>query len=168
MRFDSELVIGSCRRCFYGHVQVIVCRPLSRRKFRPFPTTFWLMCPYLIHRAGMIEPHGGVHELEEYMRERKLIHEWRKYNILHQTVRINLLTENQKKYLRKYHKGIYHKLISTGIGGMKYTDGINVKCLHLQTASYIALGFHPAGEWLKSKGLCGECEVCTCKKNPLC
>ena len=162
MRFDSELVIGSCRRCIHGHTQVIVCRPLSRRKLRPFPTTFWLMCPYLIHRAGMIESDGGVHELEEYMRERKLIHEWRKYNILHQTLRISLLTEYQKKYLRKNHKSLYHSLVSTGIGGMKYTDGINVKCLHLQTASYLALNYHPAQEWLMNNGLCGYCKDCMC------
>ena len=162
MRFDSELVIGSCRRCIHGHTQVIVCRPLSR-KLRPFPTTFWLMCPYLIHRAGMIESHGGVHELEDWMNERGLKHEWRKYNILHQRLRISLLTENQKKYLRKNHKSLYHSLVSTGIGGMKYTDGINVKCLHLQTASYLALNYHPAEEWLKDKKLCGECKTCMCK-----
>ena len=162
MKFDSELVIGTARRCLYGHVQVIVCRPISR-KLRPFPTTFWLMCPYLIHRAGMIESHGGVHELEDYMKERRLLHEWRRYNILHQTLRISLLNEHQKNYLRKYHRCLYHSLVSTGIGGMKYTDGINVKCLHLQTASYLALKYHPGEEWLMNKGLTSECKTCMCK-----
>lgn len=161
MRFDAQLTAGTAGYCRYGYAKVLICRPFSPSG-RPFPTTFWLTCPYLIHRAGMIESHGGVHELENYMSGRNLNHEWRKYNLIHQIVRLELLTSNQKKIIRKYHNHIFRRVINSGIGGIRYTDKITVKCLHLQIASYIALGYHPAEEWLKDKKLCGECKTCMC------
>ena len=163
MRFDTEIVAGYGRRCRFGYVQVIVCRPVSGRG-RIFPTTFWLMCPHLIHRAGMIESRGGVHELEDCMRERELFREWRKYNMIHQALRLSLISTHQLSFMRKYYPNKFRHLIGTGIGGIRYTDDITVKCLHLQTASYLGLNYHPAQEWLNSRGLRGECEVCMCKK----
>lgn len=162
MRFDTDLVAGIGRRCRFNHDQVIVCFPVSP-KGRIFPTTFWLTCPYLIHRAGMIESHQGVHELEAYINEHKLNHEYRKYNIAHQVIRLSLLSKYQLSFIRKYHTGKFKHLFGTGIGGIRYTDNITVKCLHLQTASYLALGYHPAEKWLKDKGLCVECDRCMCK-----
>lgn len=162
MRFDTNLISGIGRRCRFGKVQVIVCLPVSP-KGRIFPTTFWLTCPHLIHMAGMIESHQGVHELEAYMNEHELKHEWRDYNILHQEIRLSLINSHQLSFIRKYHGNIFRHLMNTGIGGIRYTDKMTVKCLHLQTASYLALNYHPAQEWLKSKCLNSECDSCTCK-----
>ena len=165
-RFDPSIIISG-KLCEYGHIQVITCRPLSE-KLRPFPTTFWLTCPHLIKRAGTVESCGGVHELEEYIQSHALHNEWQKYNFLHQILKLKLLNlngnENICLFMRKYHNKIFKSLIRSGIGGIKLTgekDNINIKCLHLQTASYLGLGFHPACEWLDSKGLCGE----NCGKN---
>ena len=163
MRFDSSIVAGYGRQCRFGYVQVLVCLPVSP-KGRLFPTTFWLTCPHLIHMAGMIESHGGVHELEDWLKKHKLSHEWQNYNLAHQSVRLSLINTHQLSFIRKYHRGIFRHLIGTGIGGIRYTDGITVKCLHLQTASYLGLNYHPAQEWLKDKGLCGECKSCMCRK----
>ena len=158
-RFDPSLII-SAKSCKFGYAQVIVCKPLSS-KLRPFPTTFWLTCPYLIKLAGKIESQGGIDELESYMKDKKLYREWQKYNYLHQVIRLNLLDKNLSAFMRKYHSKIFRTLVRSGIGGMIYgRDDINVKCLHLQTASFLGLDFHPAGEWLKSKGLCGNCIIC--------
>ena len=154
-RFDPSLTAG-CVRCRHGGIQVLVCRPFSVR-LRPFPTTFWLTCPYLERRAGMIESQGGVRELEEYMTSRKMLHEWRKYNFQHQTVRLGLMGRNFCWYMCKYQANIFRTVMRSGIGGMKLGENITVKCLHLQTAAYIGLGRHPASEWLKSKGLFGDC-----------
>lgn len=161
-RFDTSLIIA-VKKCKFNHAQVITCRPLSK-KLRPFPTTFWLMCPHLIKLAGKIESHGGVNELEEFLASKKLFHEWHEYNFLHQILRLKLINKNQINFMRKYHGKIFQSLIRGGVGGIRYGGNINVKCLHLQTASLIALGFHPGGEWLKSKGLCGECENNLCSK----
>ena len=42
---------------------------------------------------------------------------------------------------------------------------IGVKCLHLQVAAWLALGMHPAGDWLEEQvggGACGESERRRC------
>ena len=136
---------------------MLVCRPFSV-KGRPFPTTFWLTCPYLTRRAGLIESHGGVRELEEYMTSRGMLHEWRRYNLLHQVIRLRLIDRYSCRYAGKYHANVFRSVMRSGIGGMKLSEDITVKCLHLQTASFIALGRHPGREWLKEKGLCGNCQ----------
>ena len=156
-RFDPSLII-SAKHCKFGYAQVIICKPFSN-KLRPFPTTFWLTCPYLIKLAGKIESQGGIDELESFMRNENLYHEWQQYNYLHQIVRLNLIEKNLCNFMRKYHTKIFRSLTRSGIGGMIYgRDDINVKCLHLQTASFLGLGFHPASEWLKAKGLYGNCD----------
>ena len=153
-RFDPSLIAG-CVRCRHGGIQVLVCRPFSVR-LRPFPTTFWLTCPYLVRRAGMIESQGGVRELEEYMTRNNMLHEWREYNLQHQAVRFGLMGESFRRYMCRYQAKIFRSVMCSGIGGMKLGENITVKCLHLQTAAYIGLGRHPGSEWLKSKGLCGD------------
>ena len=158
-RFDQSLII-SAKCCKLGYAKVIVCKPLSN-KLRPFPTSFWLTCPHLIKLAGTIESQGGIDELETYMKDNKLYHEWQNYNYLHQVIRLSLFDKNLRAFMRKYHNKIFRALIRSGIGGMIYgRDDINVKCLHLQTASFLGLGFHPADKWLKAKGLCGDCIMC--------
>ena len=152
-RFDPSLIAGGVR-CKFGGVQVLVCRPFSR-KGRPFPTTFWLVCPYLVRLAGEVESHGGVRELEAFMTSRDMLHEWRSYNLLHQVIRLDLA--GKCSAFRKYHAKVFRSVMRSGIGGMKQGDIISVKCLHLQTASFIALGRHPGGEWLEQNGLCGDC-----------
>ena len=158
-RFDPSIISG-CVRCRFGRVQVLVCRPFSRR-MRPFPTTFWLVCPYLVKRAGMVESQGGVGELEEYMTSRGMLHEWREYNRLHQAVRLKLMDRHTLKFMGRFCANKFRSVMSSGVGGMRYGSGITVKCLHLQTASLIAIGSHPGGEWLRSRGLWRECG-CEC------
>ena len=163
-KFDSSLILSK-KFCRFGYVQVIFCRPFSK-KGKPFPTTFWLTCPYLIKLAGKIESDGGVKELENYIKINGLNKKWREYNFLHQVLKLKLINKNLTKFMRKYHGKIFKSLIRSGIGGMKYdNENIFVKCLHLQTASFLGLGFHPAEEWLKLKGLCGDCDKALCGYN---
>ncbi len=147
--------------CSFGHVRVQVCRPFGRKIF---PTSFWLKCPHLVRLAGEIESLGGVRELEEYISSRGLVHEWRKYNMLHQVIRLKLGGVHVNGFMRRYRRRIFRDVMRGGVGGIRVGDGVNVKCLHLQAASFIGLGFHPAGEWLRSHGLCGECDSCLCEK----
>lgn len=149
-RFDASLIAG-CVRCRFGKIQVLVCRPFSRRG-RPFPTSFWIVCPYISHRAGVLESQGGVRELEASI---KNIHEWRRYNILHQKIRLELA--GKCDFMRKYHRRIFRSVMRSGIGGMKQTEAVSVKCLHLQAASCIAIGHHPGEKWLIERGLCSDC-----------
>ena len=157
----SPVFVEREKYCSFGHVQVQVCRPWGRKVF---PTSFWLKCPYLVRLAGKIESSGGVRELEEYIESHNLVHEWRKYNIIHQGLRVFLGGERMNEFVRRYRGRIFRDVMRGGVGGIRVGEGVNVKCLHLQTASFIGLGFHPAGEWLKSKGLFGECDSCLCGK----
>lgn len=156
-KFDRSLIISS-KFCKHGFTQVLICKPLSKHG-KPFPTTYWLTCPYLIKLAGKIESQSGVHELENYINSNGLKSEWVKYNLLHQRIKIKMLGKNLCKFMNKYHHKIFRSLIRSGIGGIKYDNkNVYVKCLHLQTASYLGLGFHFAEKWLKGKGLCGDFE----------
>ena len=157
----SPVFVAREKYCSFGHVQVQVCRPWGRKIF---PTSFWLKCPYLVRLAGKIESAGGVRELEEYIVYHNLVHEWRKYNIIHQVIRLGLGGERMNEFVRHYRGRIFRDVTRGGVGGIRVGEGVNVKSLHLQTASFSGLGFHPAGEWLKSKGLFGECDSCFCDK----
>ena len=165
-RFDKSLIID-VKKCRFNHPQIIICKPVGSG-FRPFPTSFWLMCPYLIKLAGKIESEGGVKELEKFLIENKLENQWREYNFFHQLIRLKLMNKNQAKFMRKFHGKIFKTLIRGGVGGIRYnSENVNIKCLHLQTASFIALEHHPGKKWLKSKGLyqgasCGKnfCSLC--------
>ncbi len=160
--FDSDLILASAKRCKHGFIQVLMCKSLDARG-KPFPTNFWLSCPYLIYQAGKIESQNGVHELENYLNHHNKFNEWQNYNRLHQFLRLNIINNSTKNFLRTYRPKIFKSIRSSGIGGMRYNTGkINIKCLHLQTASFLALGFHPGGEWLIKKGL--ACESCESEK----
>ncbi|MBR2207712.1 MAG: DUF501 domain-containing protein [Synergistaceae bacterium] len=160
-RFDLSLIID-VKKCRFNHAQVILCRPLAK-KFRPFPTSLWLTCPYLIKIAGKIEAEGGVKELENFLIKNKLEKKWREYNLLHQLIRLKLMNKYQAKFMRKFHGKIFRTLIRGGVGGIRYGfENVNIKCLHLQTASFIGLNHHTGAEWLSSKGLCPGAD---CGKN---
>ena len=54
-------------RCSYGFPQVIRVRPLVDGK--PFPTLFWLTCPYLVREVDRLEADGWIGRLERRMAE---------------------------------------------------------------------------------------------------
>lgn len=164
----SPVFVAGVKRCSFGRVQVEICRPFGKR-YKPFPTSFWLVCPYLVRLAGMIESNGGIKMLEEYITEHGLVHEWRRYNVLHQALRVRLGGIRLNGFVRKFRPKVYRDVMRGGVGGIRVGDSVNVKCLHLQTASLLGLGLskHPAAEWLKSAGLWGECNGGMCQRvNP--
>lgn len=146
-RFDRSVAAGIARRCIFGVPQVIACTPL--REGKPFPTTFWLTCPHLVRLCGALESEGAVTELER----RRLEHpaQWTEYNLFHARLRLLLVQPASARFLRKRRKGVWDTLRRGGTGGIDYLSPSRggAKCLHLQAASWLALGFHPAGEYLR-------------------
>ena len=155
----SPVFVAREIRCRFGHVRVQVCRPWGRK---PFPTSFWLVCPYLVRLAGKIESMGGVRELEEYIVSHGLVHEWRRYNLMHQVIRLRLGGMRVNGFMRRCRGRIFRDVMRGGVGGIRVGEGVNVKCLHLQAASLIGTGHHPAETWLKDKGLTGDCGCGCC------
>lgn len=153
-RFDPSLVLGTGPRCRFGGVRVLVCAPVAG--LRPFPTTFWLVCPWLVRRAGTVESAGGVRALEDWLTKRAP-EAWRPYNREHQLLRIKLTAPLEWRLLRRFRPAVWERLRLAGVGGIRYGEEVRVKCLHLQTASWLALARHPGGPWLAGEGLDGDC-----------
>ncbi|NLD05210.1 MAG: DUF501 domain-containing protein [Synergistaceae bacterium] len=147
-RFDISIIFAVAARCSFGYPQVLVCRQ-RRKGGAPFPTLFWLTCPFLDRKCGELESLQKISELEELFRYRKTeISYWHeRYAFL----RKNVSEEDAD--------------ISTGVGGINWQDAPHaVKCLHLQVATWLGWRYHPAADWLKEQleetecgcGICGK------------
>ena len=144
--FDPALVLGSAQ-CPWGYPQVILCRPCYRGK--PFPTLFWLTCPYVAAACGRLESSGGVALLEEFLKPRA--HEYRAYTATYRRARLSLIGSVEKHFLRRFQPQIWAVLERTGIGGIRTARPLTVKCLHLQAAAALGLPGHPARPWFDRK-----------------
>ncbi len=156
--FDDRLVRGVSCRCRFGYPQVVVCHPFCMN--RPFPTLFWLTCPYLTYICGMIESQGGVKDLENYLAERDVF--YNVYNLTYARMRQTLLSECEKKVLKLYHPKIWLVIAQSGIGGIRRGKRPTAKCLHLQTAAFLSLHGHPGLEWFNSHIIRYECDNALC------
>ena len=139
-RFDPSLAFGTARRCPYGFPSVLLCRPLKGGQ--PFPTTFWLTCPHLVRECGRKEAEGGVGRLDSVLADLRPL--WIAYNLLHTRLRLSLLSLPERLFLRSRRPALWNSLRRGGVGGIDLRRGGGAKCLHLQAASWFALGFHPA------------------------
>ncbi|MCF7935494.1 MAG: DUF501 domain-containing protein [Synergistales bacterium] len=152
-RFDTAPMVGVARRCRWGAPQVVVVAPVYRDT--PFPTTFWLTCPYLCRRCGELETEGGIAQLERAVAADAAA--WRRYHRCHALVRLALLEKGRRAFLQRRDRSRYRGIRRRGVGGIDYRlGGIAVKCLHLQVASWLGMGRHPAAFRLRSQvgGLC--------------
>ncbi|MDR1376540.1 MAG: DUF501 domain-containing protein [Synergistaceae bacterium] len=156
-KFDASLILGTADRCRFGCPRVIVCSPL--RMLTPFPTSFWLTCPWLARFVGTIESGGGVGELEHWI-ERYAPHAWIPFNMEHQRIRLALLPETALNFLRRCVPSVFRRLRGGGVGGIRYdtkTRRVRVKCIHLQAASWLALRHHPGSAWLEAQNMRQDC-----------
>lgn len=133
-------------RCTSGFPQVIVCRPLVQRipgRPEPFPTTYWLSCPMLVHEVSRLEGEGMMEmfrQIEDDETRRvmlKAAHEYSK-------ARAALLSRAELDRLREESPGMARVICDSGIGGS--ANPMTVKCLHSHVAHYLAGGTNPIGE----------------------
>jgi len=165
-KFNSGLILGTANRCRFGCPRVIICSPLKGEA--PFPTSFWLTCPWLSRLIGNVESHGGVSDLERWLEADKKQKKHKKnerFDVDHRLVRMALLPPSRLNFLRRFKPQIFDRLRRGGVGGIRHEpDGggagispVRVKCIHLQVASWLALRRHPGEEWLKERGLGQDC-----------
>ena len=158
-KFDPGLILGAANRCRFGCPRVVVCSPVSKgNKNTPFPTSFWLTCPWLARLAGAAESEGGVGELQRWLEDHAR-DKWPFFDMAHRLARMALLPPARLVFLRRFKPRFFDRLRRDGLGGTRYdaNSPIRVKCIHLQTASWLALARHPGEDWLKSRGLGGDC-----------
>ena len=128
------------RRCPYGYPQVILVYPLIEEK--PFPTTFWLTCPFLAEEIDHLEEEGWIKKMETILREdTRLNARLQRAHRAYIEERIHLLSVEDRRFLAD--SGMSVSLLEKGIGGI--ADFNRVKCLHLHVAHALARE-NPIGE----------------------
>jgi len=144
-------VTGVPRRCAYGFPQVVRVHPLVDGK--PFPTLYWLTCPFLCRRIDHLEASGWIGRLEEEL-ERDA--ELREAFLLARAEYINQRGEqlSDMEIGTLEERGMLRAIMSRGIGGIKEAN--RLKCLHLHVAHALAAG-NPIGDRVLGQIAPGEC-----------
>ncbi|MEG1603015.1 MAG: DUF501 domain-containing protein [Cloacibacillus sp.] len=159
---DAAEVLWVARRCSHGAPQVIVSSPLSRDG-SPFPTIFWLTCPYLNRRCGGLESAQKISELEKIFADAP--EAARAMHHAYAALRMSLLTPQQREAAQKKGNAILSVLTDTGVGGINWKEALcGAKCLHLHTATWLGTGEHPAKAWLAEAVGPLECERGECMR----
>jgi hypothetical protein len=128
------------RRCSYGYPQVILVYPLIEGK--PFPTIFWLTCPFLAEEIDHLEEAGWIKRMETILREdTRLNARLQQAHRAYIEERMHLLSVEDRRFLD--HSGMSTSLLDKGIGGIG--DFNRIKCLHLHVAHALARE-NPIGE----------------------
>jgi len=123
-------------RCSHGYPQVTINYPLQIEKEHliPFPTLFWLTCPYLRLSIDRLEAAGMVGEAEKMLQD--VPRAMDAYQTAHKEYiaeRWQLLSERDREQL--INAGMTSSMLERGIGGL--ADQRKVKCLHLHYAHYL-------------------------------
>lgn len=150
-------VVGIARRCPRGCPMVIVTMPIIKgpRGLEPFPTLFWLSCPYLVKEVSRLEALSIISKIESHLKvqdflKRLLIYAHKEYRLLRRELLLKL-------------EGVPQNLIKaveeTGIAGVRNFD--HIKCLHAHYAHYLATGKNPVG-MIVHKILQGRLSLETC------
>ena len=163
--FTMSQVVAVAKRCSQGFPQVVVCRPFSAGGL-PFPTIFWLTCPYLNKKCGTLESNQKVSELEEIFRSKPLeIDNWHKS---YQVLRKKLIDKRTEDFIETFSCKLLNQIFIKGVGGIDLKEvPFGVKCLHLQIATWLGMGKHPAEHWLSTQIGSIECQENLCNTNLL-
>ncbi|WP_455598986.1 DUF501 domain-containing protein [Cloacibacillus sp.] len=164
-KFDASAVIAAARRCSHGCPQIIVSSPVSAFGV-PFPTIFWLTCPFLDHRCGELESEQRISVLEAFFAAMPSAVE--KMHQDYAALRLALIGGRKSPVLSGMSEGMRRVLTESGVGGINWREARQaVKCLHLQTATWLGMGAHPAGAWLAEKLGALDCADGRCLKTPV-
>ncbi len=134
---------GTCQvatRCRFGYPQVVLVHPAMEG--RPFPTLFWLSCPFLVHEIDRLEAEGWIKRIESLLSsDADLAVRFAQAHRAYTEERLALLNLEDRAALEA--AGTLTSLTQRGIGGT--ADRMRVKCLHLHVAHALARE-NPVGE----------------------
>jgi len=109
--------------------QVICVHPLVAGK--PFPTMYWLTCPFLRREISTLEAAGEVGRLEALMKRDRQLHDaMHRAHERYIQQRNALLSAEQIARLEAH--GLLTGLMQRGIGGIR--EFSHIKCLHVHVA----------------------------------
>ena len=122
----------------HGIPQVIKSYPIKDNK--PFPTLYWLVCPYLCEEVAKLESKGMITYFEELIEKNS---EFKKKMFMAHCTEIRVRLEILGEAITDLSPSMQSKMRNTGIGGI--TDFSKVKCLHLHLASFLGGQDNPVG-----------------------
>lgn len=133
------------KRCSYGFPVVIKSFPISDGK--PFPTLYWLTCPFMRAEISKIESNGGIRRYESFISSGELFHSHVQAHLLANRQVMNLVDDDMKHFF------------TGGMGGIR--DFRHVKCLHMHVAYHLGGIENPVGAGVLSE-IKMECESGIC------
>ena len=68
-----------------------------------------------------------------------------------------MMPMDRKNFDMRYARRRFDALRRGGVGGIADSGRPTVKCIHLQMASYLGTGFHPASDWMSERIARWEC-----------
>ena len=126
-------VVGIPWRCSYGFPQVVTVYPLVDEA--PFPTSYWLTCPYLSLAVDRLEAVGWISRLEDRMAgDERLRLAMDAAHDRYVVERVSMLSAADRSAVERL--GFAESLTGRGIGGI--ADRNRLKCLHLHVAHELA------------------------------
>lgn len=144
-RVPSDIV-SITKRCRFGYPQVFLSSPLISGK--PFPTLFWLCCPYLVREAARFESRKFKGEIRDLLEKNiALKKEMDKVNSCFREFRESLVEALKIRLPEKALKASFS-------GGYKTWS---LKCLHAYLALELSGFSSPVGRVLKQELLNIEC-----------
>jgi len=127
-------------RCEHGYPQAIRVYPLLDGQ--PFPTLFWLTCPFLCRAISQLESVGWIRRVESLpSRDGELKRRVGKAHQAYIKERYELLSAEDRAGLADV--AVARSLLGKGIGGI--SDFRYIKCLHVHVAHALARA-NPVGE----------------------
>lgn len=147
-------VISVAKRCSFGYPVAVQSSPILDGK--PFPTIYWLTCPFLIKKISSLESSGGIPKYEKLISDSpELYGEHLSSHRKAKEKAVELAGSDAPE-------GILKRLGRCGMGGIE--DFSHVKCLHMHTAYQLGGIENPVGRGVVAEigGL--ECEDGFCSK----
>ncbi|MBT1248528.1 MULTISPECIES: DUF501 domain-containing protein [unclassified Thermosipho (in: thermotogales)] len=144
------------RFCSYGFPQVVVSLPVKDGK--PFPTLYYLTCPFLVKEVSRLEEKGMIKEIERIISEDERFKE--RLFLAHKKViylRDKFFLEKEFLDFKRWRE----ELKKVGTGGI--SNFSKVKCLHLHLADFLSGIENPVGELVFKKLERSECEDKYCE-----
>lgn len=135
-------------RCSHGFPTCIATAP-ALGPDEPFPTLYYLTCPHLVERVGMLESSGAVEE-------------WRSRLAADEALASAMLRADEEyRAARAAEGGGEDPAAAVGIAGQR--DPLAVKCLHAHVAAYLGGIADPIGAAVVSS-LGAECAGRRCEE----
>ncbi|MDD4904009.1 MAG: DUF501 domain-containing protein [Candidatus Bipolaricaulis sp.] len=146
-------VDGVARRCRFGCPQAVAVHPVVDGS--PFPTLYWLTCPYLREAVSALESDGWVSRLEDALcRNDRLRTAFERAQQAYREQRAARLSAGDRQ--RLLDRGMLEGFLAKGIGGV--ADFGRVKCLHAHVA-HALVGENPIGDLVLAHLGTRECEA---------